>query len=131
MSSRSVPASDADHVIGAFPREGLSSVLAATHRAGFGPQTRVIDGSRGDVLQQLDRAGLRVRENPLLTSDAVLVVVTAPGRVAVVSDLFARFGAESVLIVERRSELRARLEAPESIAPDIPMGTGAEVVADA
>jgi hypothetical protein len=73
-------ASAADHVIGVFARSQLSAALAATHRAGFGPQTRVLDGARGDAARQVERAGLRIVAGDAPSADAVLIVVTAPGR---------------------------------------------------
>ena len=75
-----------EHVIGTFPRAELSAALAATHRAGFGPQTRVFDGARGDTGRQLERAGLRMLDGAVPPADAVLIVVTAPGRTAVVAE---------------------------------------------
>ena len=55
--------------------------LAATHRAGFGRRS-VFDGARGDTARQLERAGLRVLDGAAPPADAVLIVVTAPGRTA-------------------------------------------------
>ena len=90
-----------DHVVGTFPRTELSAALAATHRAGFGPQTRVFDGARGDTARQLERAGLRVLDGAPPATDALLIVVTAPGRTAIVAELFERLGAEAVLLAAR------------------------------
>jgi hypothetical protein len=115
----------ADHVIGVFAREALSPALATTHRAGFGPQTRVIDSARGDPAQQLERIGLRVPWDDPPPADAVLIVVTAPGRTANVADLFARLGADSVVFAERRSAGRLPAERIVSPAPDIRIGEGA------
>lgn len=50
-----------DHVLGVFGRERLSEALSATHRAGFGPYTRVFDGQRADTAAQLSRAGLEIQ----------------------------------------------------------------------
>jgi hypothetical protein len=112
----------ADHVIAVFPRTALSGALAATHRAGFGPQTRVLDGVRGDVSRQLERAGLAVVAGDRPAADSLLIVVTAPGRTTVVSDLFARLGAESVLLAARRGEERAEPVQPALLVPDIRLG---------
>lgn len=125
MKSRGVSSPIVDHVIGAFPRDGLSAALAATHRAGFGPQTRVIDGARGDISKQLARAGLRVPDEDAPPGDGVLIVVTAPGRTAVVAGLFARLGAESVVLAARREGDDRSPDRSASMAPDIRIGDGA------
>ena len=113
----------ADHVLGVFDRERLSGALAATHRAGFGPQTRVIDGARGDIAGQLARAGLRVQDDAAPPPDALLIVVTAPGRTATVAELFAQLGAESVILAARRADDRPPSERPAMLTPDIRIGT--------
>ncbi len=130
MCPRDESTSIVDHVIGAFPREGLSSALASTHRAGFGPQTRVIDGARGDVGQQLSRAGLRLLDDEP-PAGAVLIVVTAPGRTEIVADLFARLGAESVVLATRRSGDRQEPERPATGAPEIRIEDDAGVGSEA
>jgi hypothetical protein len=115
----------ADHVIGVFAREALSPALASTHRAGFGPQTRVIESARGEVGKQLERIGLRVSWDESPSTDAVLIVVTAPGRTAIVADLFARLGADAVAYAERRTSERPATGRIVSLAPDIRIGEGA------
>lgn len=112
----------ADHVIGGFSREALSSALASTHRAGFGPQTRVIDGARGDVGQQLERIGLRMPSEELSGPDAVLIVVNAPGRTDIVAALFSRLGADFVVHAERRGGERPIADAVVSLTPDVRIG---------
>src|SRR5829696_1220416 len=113
-----------DHVVGTFPRTELSAALAATHRAGFGPQTRVFDGARGDTTRQLERAGLRVLNGAPPPADALLIVVTAPGRTAIVAELFEQLGAEAVLLAARRGADTPVAMAPESMQPDIRIGDG-------
>jgi hypothetical protein len=120
-----------DHVIGTFPREGLSAALASTHRAGFGPQTRVFDGARGDVTRQLARAGLEIRNDGAPPADALLIVVTAPGRATIVAELFERLGAESILFAVRRSTAAPTSHAPALEQPDIRIGGNAEVASEA
>jgi hypothetical protein len=115
----------ADHVIGVFGRESLSPALASTHRAGFGPQTRVIETARGDAGKQLERIGLRVPWDESPPADAVLIVVTAPGRTAIVADLFARLGADAIVYAERRTCDRPTVERIVSLAPDIRIGEAA------
>src|SRR3954469_24486370 len=102
MTAIDAPPEHADHVVGVFPREGLSSALASTHRAGFGPQTRVLDGARGDPARQLERTGVQLLSGERLSADALLIVVTAPGRTPIVADLFRRLGAAAVLFATRR-----------------------------
>src|SRR5215211_6288628 len=108
-----------DHVVGTFPRAELSAALAATHRAGFGPQTRVFDGARGDTARQLERAGLRVLDGAAPAADALLIVVTAPGRTAIVAELFERLGAEAVLLAARGGDDKPAAAVPASMQPDI------------
>jgi hypothetical protein len=111
-----------DHVVATFPRTELSAALAATHRAGFGPQTRVFDGARGDTARQLERAGLRMLDGAAPPADAVLIVVTAPGRTAIVAGLFERLGAESVLLAVRGGDDKPASAVPASMQPDIRIG---------
>ena len=111
-----------DHVIGTFPRAELSAALAATHRAGFGPQTRVFDGARGDTARQLERARLRILDGAAPPADAVLIVVTAPGRTAIVAQLFERLGAVSVLMAARGGDEKPAAAMPASMQPDIRIG---------
>ncbi len=111
-----------DHVVATFPRTELSAALAATHRAGFGPQTRVLDGARGDTARQLERAGLRILDGAAPPADAVLIVVTAPGRTAVVAQLFERLGAVSVLMAARGGDDKPASAVPASMQPDIRIG---------
>ena len=122
---------DIDHVIGTFPREGLSAALASTHRAGFGPQTRVFDGARGDVTRQLARAGLEIRDDGAPPADALLIVVTAPGRATIVAQLFERLGAESVLFAARRSTTKPASTVPAMGQPDIRIGEDSGIASEA
>jgi hypothetical protein len=116
-----------DHVVGTFPRAELSAALAATHRAGFGPQTRVFDGARGDTARQLERAGLRVLDGAPPPADALLIVVTAPGRTSIVAELFARLGAESVLLAARGGDHKSVSAVAASMQPDIRIGDAGAV----
>jgi hypothetical protein len=111
-----------DHVVATFPRAELSAALAATHRAGFGPQTRVFDGARGDIARQLERAGLRILEGAVPPADAVLIVVTAPGRTAIVAQLFQRLGAVSVHMAARGGDDKPDSAVPAAMQPDIRIG---------
>lgn len=123
--------SDIDHVIGIFPREGLSAALASTHRAGFGPQTRVFDGARGDVTRQLERAGLEIRNDDAPPAGSLLIVVTAPGRATIVAELFEQLGVESVLFAVRRSTAKPASTPPALELPDIRIGDDAGIASEA
>jgi hypothetical protein len=52
----------------------------------------------------------------------VLIVVTAPGRTTIVAELFARLGAESVLLAARRGDDKPAATVPASMQPDIRIG---------
>jgi hypothetical protein len=120
-----------DHVIGAFRREILSAALAAIHRAGFGPHTRVLDGARADAAQQLARTGLYLCEEQRPPADAILIVITAPGRTAVVADLFMQMGAASIAFASRIPVPTPASAAADPIVPDVRIGDDATIVADA
>lgn len=122
MAAHAASSPAIDHVIATFPRADLSAALAATHRAGFGPQTRVFDGARGDTARQLERAGLRILDGDVPPADAVLIVVTAPGRTAIVAQLFERLGAESVLLAARGGDDKPETAARTPLQPDIRIG---------
>jgi hypothetical protein len=119
MAPRGAVPPTAEYVIGAFPHECLSGALAATHRAGFGPHTRVLDGVRGDIAAHLDRAGLWLHNGTALSPDVALIVVAAPGRATAVAELFAQLGAESVLFASRRHDERPASPRPPLLTPDI------------
>ncbi len=122
MTPDAASSSAIDHVVAAFPRAELSAALAATHRAGFGPQTRVFDGARSDTVRQLERAGLRMLHGAAPPADAVLIVVTAPGRTAIVAQLFEQLGAESVLLAARGGQDKPSSVIPAPMQPDIRIG---------
>lgn len=119
MSSREAAPPQIDHVIGVFSRDVLSAALAATHRAGFGPQTRVFDGERAATPQQLERAGLVVQGDRQPPPTALLIVVTAPGRVTAVAGLFEELGAESVLLASRGTAATPHALRARPMLPDI------------
>jgi hypothetical protein len=122
MTSRPAFAASVDHVIGVFSRDRLSAALAATHRAGFGPQARVIDGARGEAGGQLQRMGLQIVDGEAPAADALLIVVTAPGRTAIVVDLFERVGAETSMLAGRRAALARHERVVDALNPDIQIG---------
>ncbi|MFT4036940.1 MAG: hypothetical protein QM692_02070 [Thermomicrobiales bacterium] len=101
-----------------FPRERLSEALAATHRAGFGPYTRVLDGQRLDVGSQLARAGLEIVAGAAPDPGDVLIVVQAPGRVDRVAELFHQLGAQAVAHARGAGVLTVAKAAPAD-GPDI------------
>ncbi len=123
MTSLDVPMPTVDHVIASFDRERLSGALASTHRAGFGPQTKVLDGARLDTATQLQRAGLEIRAGFQPASDAVLIVVTAPGRTSIVVELFQSLGASAVALAGRRDEMALIPRTLDAAVPDIRIGS--------
>lgn len=116
-ASRQAP----DFVLGTFARDDLSHALSATHRAGFGPNTRVFDGNRSGIPAQLGRAGLTVASGAHPAPDDLVIVVQAPGRVDRVAELFHQLGAQGVALAHRQG---ARVVADEAgpLAPraDLP-----------
>ena len=96
-----------DAVVGVFARERLTEGLVATHRAGFGPHARVLDGSRGELAGQVRRMGLVVPLSPEEDAGSALIVVTAPGRTNAVADILTRAGALAVHVVGRASTPQA------------------------
>ena len=90
-----------DHVLGVFGRERLSEALSATHRAGYGPYTRVLDGRRSSTDLQLSRAGLEIAEGPTPGPEDLVILVQAPGRVDRVAELFHQLGAQLVAQAQR------------------------------
>jgi hypothetical protein len=124
MLSGAALSPNVDHVVGTFPRAELSTALAATHRAGFGPQTRVFDGARDDAARQLERAGLRVLDGAPPPADALLIVVNAPGRIAIVAELFEQLGAETIFLAARRSDEKPAPTLQAAMQPDIRINDG-------
>lgn len=119
MTTRVAIPGGADHILGAFSRERLGAALAAVHRSGYGPQARVFDGARGDVIRQLSRAGLRVHDPASIGADTLLIAVNAPGRAAMVAELFSELGAASVVMASKREDDHAERARPELLTPDI------------
>jgi hypothetical protein len=102
-----------DHVLGVFGRERLSEALSATHRAGFGPYTRVLDGQRSDSSAQLARAGLEIAEGPAPAPTDLVILVQAPGRVDRVAELFHQLGAE--LVAQARRSVARAADVPRTL----------------
>lgn len=131
MDSRPISSPMIDHVVGVFSRENLSTVLASIHRAGFGPQTRVLDGGRSDVALQLERADLYVVEGCNPPGNAMLIVVTAPGRIAIVAELFERMGAEQILLASRGIVVAPNASPVNELAPELHIGSDSAAGVDA
>jgi hypothetical protein len=95
-----------DAVTGIIPRDQLPNVLTLIHRAGLGPQARVLDPERGDLPGQLIRAGLI--DPPLfdpVTGEEMVLVVFAPGRTPIAIDAMEQFGGRAVQTLARRTSL--------------------------
>ncbi len=112
----------ADTVLGVFERRRLSDALIALHRAGFGPHTRVLDSARGDLAGQLRRSALQNAIDPAsLEAGLAIVVVSAPGRAALVADTLLGQGARSVQALTRRPIPRSATAPGDrpDIAPEV------------
>ena len=105
-----------DHVLGVFERERLSEALSATHRAGFGPHTKVFDGQRSSATLQIARAGLEVAKGPSPAPGDLVVLVQAPGRVDRVAELFHQLGALLVAQAQRKSAMSATMNPSARLA---------------
>lgn len=93
---------EADTVIAVVERSRLTGLLTAIHRAGHGPHARVLDPARGSLAGQLERAGVMGQEGLVAqATQAVVLLIHAPGRTAVVADLLQRAGARQVVPVRR------------------------------
>ncbi|MDQ2653271.1 MAG: hypothetical protein M3Z20_09515 [Chloroflexota bacterium] len=119
----SAPVSEAgrrlpDHILGVFARERLSEALSATHRAGFGPYTRVFDGQRSSTASQLARAGLEIAAGESPGPEDLVIVVQAPGRVDRVAEMFHQLGAQLVAQA-RRAEARSTEVDRSPLVPEI------------
>ena len=112
-------------VVGVFARDRLSGGLVATHRAGYGPHARVLDGARGELMGQLRRAGLAIPLDPGEDAATALIVVTAPGRAAAVRDLLARAGASAVHVATRPDAAAPFADAPPVVDTVPPAENGA------
>jgi hypothetical protein len=126
MDAPSPSPTSADHVIGVFTRDGLSTALAATHRAGFGPYTRVLDGTRSSTSGQLERLGLRVVQGEAPAGDAILIVVNSPGRTGLVAELFAQLGAAQTVFAARRANSVPVQRRLDELSPDVRIGSGTD-----
>lgn len=78
-------------VVAVIDRDLLNGVLATLHGNGFGANTRVLDGARGDLAAQIARSGvpgpggdLTLGERP---TETAVVLVHSPGRGAKVATL--------------------------------------------
>lgn len=105
-----------DVVAGVFGRDQLSTGLVAVHRAGFGPQARVLDSARGALDGQMRKAGLRVAASFAADdTDTTLILITAGGRAERAAAILSEAGARSVY-----RAAPAGTE-PEPVAQDAPV----------
>jgi hypothetical protein len=106
-----------------FGRERLSEALSATHRAGFGPYTRVLDGERSNTASQLARAGLEIAEGLAPAPADLVILVQAPGRVDRVAEMFHQLGAQ--LVAQARRSVARSVEGSRSpLEPEIHIPQG-------
>ena len=112
-----------ESVVAVVDRDRLSAVLSALHGSGYGPNTRVLDGARGDLAAQLARVSVRVSESDLnlgdRPSDTAIVFVHAPGRGERVVALLRPHGPRDIHLVNRPALTVQSASSPE--ATSIPM----------
>jgi len=112
-----------DSVVGVFDRERLSDGLVALHRAGYGPQARVLDPARGDLAGQLRRLGVAAPLDPVdQEAGTALIVVSAPGRAPAVAEALERAGARAIRRVSRDGPAFAVATPPTAPGPARPRG---------
>ena len=112
-----------DSVVAVFERDRLNNGLAVLHRERYGPNTRVLDGARGDLLAQLSRAGVDASLDLRgLTIDTALVLVNAPGRAVPVAALLSDAGAREVHVLgasqPERGDARVGGQSPLEMGSD-------------
>lgn len=94
-----------ESVVAVVDRDRLSAALAALHGAGYGPNTRVLDGARGELAGQLARANIRITESDLnlgdRPSESAIVLVHAPGRGERVVALLRPQGPRDMQLIRR------------------------------
>jgi len=80
-------------VVAVIDRDRMNGVLATLHGNGYGSNTRVLDGARGDLAAQFARSGvpaggvdLNLGERP---AETAVVLIHAPGRGERVAALLA------------------------------------------
>jgi hypothetical protein len=95
-----------DAVVGIISRDQLPNVLTLIHRAGLGPQARVLDPERGDLPGQLTRAGLV--DPPVLdpaAGEEMVLVVFSAGRMPAAIAAMEQFGGRDIQTLSRRTSL--------------------------
>ncbi len=91
-----------DAVFGIIPRELLPDVLTVIHRNGLGPQAKVLDPERGDLVRQMTLAGLITPPEVLAEAGIEMVlIVFAGGRTQIALDAMERVGSREVQILDR------------------------------
>jgi hypothetical protein len=90
-----------DTVLAAVPRSVMGPLLTEIHRAGFGHLTKVLDATRSPIRAQLERAGVSPPPEFEIHPDHVLVMISAPARIALALDLVERRGAARTWTVRR------------------------------
>jgi rhodanese-related sulfurtransferase len=88
-----------DAVVTVVPNGKLSALLSAIHGAGMGYLTRVATLERGDLLPQLQRAGIPISQAPSLADVEQVLFVNAGGRSISTATLLLKHGATRVWIV--------------------------------
>jgi ribosomal protein L2 len=120
-----------DTVIAVVERSRLSGLLTVIHRAGHGPHARVLDPARGSLAGQLERAGVTGQEGLVAqATQAVVVLIHAPGRTAAIADLLQRAGAQQVVPVRRGVPAAHSPYAPPAWAGKFTLSSGGDERSD-
>lgn len=95
-------AANTELVAAVVENEQMGLVLARLHREGYGPLSRVLDGSRGNVEPELQRLG--IESDLVIEQDGAqvsVVLVQSAGRTAPIHDLLRAAGISESLIFVR------------------------------
>jgi len=90
-----------DTVLARVTRPGLSVVLTAFHRGGYGHLLRVLDPERAPLVSQLERAGISDARMAVVGSNEVVVFIPAPQRTDQAAAIAVANGASDIEIVTR------------------------------
>jgi len=105
-------------VVAVIDRDRLSGVLSTLHGNGYGPNTRVLDGARGDLAAQIARSGVPGPGGDLVLGErpheAAAIFVHAPGRGARVAALLESHQPLDLQTFNRPAQ---RLSAPDVTWP--------------
>ena len=110
----------ADVVVAVVDDDKLSTILPSIHSAGLGHVTLALGANRGDIREQLRRAGIPIVQSPDALSGATRVLlVKAAARSAMTADLLLQHGAIAVWIVTKSGFWSEVDDRAEIVAADV------------